>query len=257
MRSAKTVVGNWKMHGLKAALAEVSAIAAGLADAHAVEVAVCPPSTLLAASAEAARGTPLRIGAQDVSDLACGAHTGDLAAAMLADAGAAIVIVGHSERRRDHGETDALVARKARAALAAGLRPIICVGEGLEEHDRGAALEVVRRQLAGSVPEEARGAGFLLAYEPNWAIGTGRTPSPEDIASVHAAIRRATEPFGAPPILYGGSVTGKNAGELMAVEGVDGALVGGASLTAADFLPIVAAAARTAAGASLAPAASR
>ena len=234
MTARKLVAGNWKMNGGLAALAQIDLIASGIAP-YAVDVVICPPFPLIAAAA----GHGVAIGAQDCHAKAAGAHTGCVAAAMLAEAGATFCIVGHSERRTDFHETDADVRAKAEAAIAAGMTAIVCVGETPGERDAGDAVAVVQRQLAGSLP------GMLdktvVAYEPVWAIGTGRTPSNEDIAEMHAAIR--TIVGGNVRILYGGSVKSSNAGELLHIDNVDGALVGGASLTAADFLPIVAAAA--------------
>ncbi len=243
MSPRKLVAGNWKMNGLADALVEIDALREAL-PAPDCDVLVCPPATLI--SRMAALGLP--VGAQDCHPAASGAHTGDLSAEMLSDAGAVAVIVGHSERRADHGETDAMVADKARAAWRAGLLAIICVGETEAERDAGRALEVVGRQLAGSVPDRATAEGMVIAYEPVWAIGTGRTPTLEEIGAVHAFIRAAmVERFGAAigagmRILYGGSVKPSNAAEIFAVADVDGGLVGGASLKAADFLPIVRAA---------------
>jgi triosephosphate isomerase len=204
---------------------------------------VCPPATLVASFAQAARGAPLSIGGQDCHADASGAHTGDIAAEMLADAGAKAVIVGHSERRTDHHESDAQVRAKALAARRAGLIAIVCVGEHRGERETGETLRVVGKQLAGSLPDGATAANLVVAYEPVWAIGTGLTPTPADAAEVHAFIRRQlVERFGREGegirILYGGSVKPSNAAELMAVANVNGALVGGASLKAADFLAI-------------------
>ncbi len=239
------VAGNWKMNGLRASIQEFDAIAAGLPPSIAarVDVAICPPFTLLAKLAEHDR---IAVGGQDCHPEASGAHTGDVSAEMLKDAGAAYVIVGHSERRADHGETDALVRAKARAAHRAGLVAIVCVGETREEREAGRMLEVVAGQLDGSLGDGCTAANTVVAYEPVWAIGTGLTPTVEDVAEVHRDIReRLARRFGAEGegmrILYGGSVKPGNAGELMAVRNVDGALVGGASLKAADFLGILAA----------------
>lgn len=233
MTRRKLIAGNWKMNGNVAALAEIDAIA-DAAMALPVDVAICPPFTLIAA----AGGRGIAIGAQDCYAKASGPHTGCVAAAMLVEAGASYCIVGHSERRADAGETDADVRAKAEAAIVAGMTAIVCVGETLAERDAGEAVNVVKRQLAGSLP------GILdktvVAYEPVWAIGTGRTPSADDIAEIHRAIRMIVGD--AVRILYGGSVKASNAAELLHVDDVDGALVGGASLTAADFNPIVAAA---------------
>lgn len=244
MSLRKLVAGNWKMNGLRASLAELDAIA-GAARAHSgVDVALCLPATLIALGVD--RATDLAIGGQDCHHAAAGAHTGCIAAAMLADAGASLVIVGHSERRTDQGEGDADVRAKAVAAIDAGLSAIICVGESGAERDAGQAVSVVERQLEGSVPVDADGGRMIIAYEPVWAIGTGRTPSVTDVAEMHDAIRaRLNALLGAAGqgvrILYGGSVKPGNAAELMAVANVDGALVGGASLKATDFIPIIAA----------------
>jgi triosephosphate isomerase (TIM) len=246
MALRKLIAGNWKMNGSLEGLAELDAIAAA-ADAHGkVDVAICPPATLIAAAV--ARQPSLAIGAQDCHGAASGAHTGCLSTAMLAEAGAKLIIVGHSERRSDQHESDADVKAKSLAAIAEGLTTIICVGESEAQRDAGEAVAVVTRQLDGSVPTDADSARIIIAYEPVWAIGTGRTPSTADVAEMHAAIRaRLIALFGeagaAVRILYGGSVKPSNAAELLAVTDVDGALVGGASLKAADFVPIIAAAA--------------
>lgn len=234
------IAGNWKMNGLRAAIGELDAMIA--APRGKAELLVCPPFTLVAACAERARGTHVRIGAQDCHPAANGAHTGDIAAEMLADTGASHVIVGHSERRTDHGETDAIVRAKAEAAHRAGLVAIVCIGETLAQRDAGETLGIVARQLEGSLPAGANDSNLVVAYEPVWAIGTGRTPSVDQVAEVHAAIA-ARIPSGV-RILYGGSVKPENAVELMAVAHVHGALVGGASLRAADFLAIAAGADR-------------
>ena len=241
----KLAAGNWKMNGLATALAEVQALNAAH-PAPACEMLLCPPATLLAQMNWAARGTNLRLGGQDCHPDAAGAHTGDISAAMLRDAGAAYVILGHSERRADHGEADALIRAKAQAALAAGLIPIICIGETEAQRDGGTTLEVIGGQLDGSLPDGVTAATLVVAYEPVWAIGTGRTPTIAQIAEVHAFLRaRLTARLGAEAagvrILYGGSVKPSNAVEIFAVPHVDGALVGGASLKAADFGAIVAA----------------
>lgn len=242
------VAGNWKMNGLAASSGEIAAIVAGLdpALAAAVELAICPPATLIARLAAETAGSPLLIGGQDCHARASGAHTGDLSAEMLGDAGASLVIVGHSERRTDHGETDAIVGAKALAARRAGLTVIVCVGETEAERRAGTTLDVVGRQLAGSIPNGLDAAGLVVAYEPVWAIGTGLTPTTADVAEVHAFIReRLSAAMGAAGdgvrILYGGSVKPANARELLSVPHVGGALVGGASLKAADFLAIAAA----------------
>lgn len=233
MTTRKLIAGNWKMNGSSAALTEIDAIASS-AMALAVDVLICPPFTLIAGAC----GRGVAVGAQDCHPKASGAHTGGVSAAMLVEAGATYCIVGHSERRTDNGETDADVRAKAEAAIAAGMTAIVCVGETLAERDAGHAVAVVKRQLAGSLP------GMLdktvIAYEPVWAIGTGRTPSLGDVAEMHAAIRGVVGD--GVRILYGGSVKGANAAELLHVDNVDGALVGGASLTAADFVPIIEAA---------------
>ncbi|VDC32111.1 triose-phosphate isomerase [Pseudogemmobacter humi] len=241
----KIAAGNWKMNGTKASLEEIRALI-GAHPAPGCEMLICPPATLIAAAAEAANGSALTIGGQDCHAAASGAHTGDISAAMLADAGASYVILGHSERRADHGETDAQIAARALAARAAGLTAVICLGETEAERDAGRTLDVIGAQLAGSLPEGADAANTVVAYEPVWAIGTGRTPGLEQIAEVHDFLRaRLIERFGAGAremrLLYGGSVKASNAGEIFAVANVDGALVGGASLKAADFGAIVAA----------------
>lgn len=237
------VAGNWKMNGLKAALAEISRIAEGYDAAlqAKVDLLVCPPATLLVA-ATALEG-PVAVGAQDCHAKVSGAHTGDISAEMLADAGASAVIVGHSERRADHGESDAVVRAKTEAAWRAGLTGIVCVGETRAEREAGAALDVVRGQLAGSLPDGATAATTVIAYEPVWAIGTGLTPTIADIAQMHADMRAVlVARFGAEGagmrLLYGGSVKPENAREILHVADVDGALVGGASLKAETFLPI-------------------
>jgi len=241
------VAGNWKMNGLKRSATELDAMIAGAGPAAAtVELMVCPPAPLITGFVEAARGSPVAIGAQDCHAEAAGAYTGDISAEMLADAGAVAVIVGHSERRSLHHETDALVRAKALAARRAGLTAILCIGETREEREAGRALAVVAGQLDSSVPDGAEPGNLVLAYEPVWAIGTGLTPTSADITEMHAAIRqRLVARFGATAadirILYGGSVKAANAAELMAVSDVDGALVGGASLKAAEFLAIAAA----------------
>ena len=246
MTRRKLVAGNWKMNGATASLAEIDAVVAGLAErsATAVDVALCPPAIMIVAAAARAAASPLAIGGQDCHAAASGAHTGDVAAEMLADAGAASVIVGHSERRTDHGETDAVVMAKAEAALRARLQAIVCVGETEAERDAGQALAVVDRQIRGSTPSGATAANLVIAYEPVWAIGTGRTPTAPEIAEIHAAARETLRAaIGASAdetrILYGGSVKPGNAAEIFALDGVDGALVGGASLKATDFLAIV------------------
>lgn len=239
------VAGNWKMNGLMASLAEAEAMAKGLSS-EATDVLICPPATLVAPLVSRLQGTRIAVGGQDCHPKTSGAHTGDISAEMLKDAGATAVIVGHSERRTDHLESDALVQSKTEAAHRAGLTAIVCVGESAAERQAGQTLTVVSRQLAGSLPEACRAADTIIAYEPVWAIGTGLTPTAADVAEVHAAIRAALAArFGpegqAMRILYGGSVKPSNAKELMAVANVNGALVGGASLKAGDFLGIIAA----------------
>ncbi len=238
------VAGNWKMNGLGPALAEVSGVAAGLArgEAGRAEVALCLPATLISRAAGVA-GPSLLLGGQDCAVRDSGAHTGDVSAPMLRDAGARLVIVGHSERRADHGETDATVRAKAEAAARAGLTAVLCVGETRAERDAGREREVVGAQLDGSVPPGATADGLVIAYEPVWAIGTGLVPTEADVAAVHAFIRDRLGALlpgeaGAVRILYGGSVKPDNARALLAVPDVDGALVGGASLKSADFLAI-------------------
>jgi len=235
------VAGNWKMNGLAASAGELRKIIAGAGKLHDVDVMVCPPATLIASFAAAACGSTVAIGGQNCHALAAGAYTGDIAAEMLRDAGASAVIVGHSERRAHHGETDAMVRDKALAARRAGLLAIVCVGETRAERDAGKARVVVGVQLDGSLPDNAE--NFVVAYEPVWAIGTGLTPTPRDVAEMHGFIReRLSLRFGEKAqsmrILYGGSVKPGNAKELLAVENVDGALVGGASLDAGEFLAI-------------------
>ncbi|HPN07236.1 MAG TPA: triose-phosphate isomerase [Hyphomonadaceae bacterium] len=239
----KLVAGNWKMNGLMASLSEVQAMVTGAASVPGVELAICPPATLAAAIGGALKASSIGLGGQDCHAEKSGAFTGDISAEMWADVGAKYVIVGHSERRTLHGETDAIVSAKASAVIRAGLTPIICVGESLAERDSGRTLDVITTQLAGSVPDAAGQTPVVIAYEPVWAIGTGRTPTVAQVAEVHGAIAAAMEArFGAAGkgirLLYGGSVKPDNAKELMAVAGVDGALVGGASLKAADFLRI-------------------
>jgi triosephosphate isomerase len=236
------VAGNWKMHGLAASVAELEAIIAGAASRPpAADLMICPPATLIASFAKAAAGSPVTIGAQDCHAEVSGAFTGDLSADMLKDAGATAVIVGHSERRNLHGESDEMVKAKAIAADRAGLTAIVCIGETSEEREAGATMARLKRQLDGSLPDKLD--RLVIAYEPVWAIGTGLTPTPKDIAEVHKMIRNylitKDKAIGATVrILYGGSVKPDNAKDLMAVENVNGALVGGASLKAADFLGI-------------------
>lgn len=244
MGRKKLAAGNWKMNGVKAALVEVEALEAAF-PAPNCDVLICPPATLV--SAMAAIGRTVKVGGQDCHAAASGAHTGDISAEILADAGATAVIVGHSERRADHGESDAEVATKAQAAWHAGLTAIICVGETEAERDAGTALEIVGGQMSGSIPEGATGENTVLAYEPVWAIGTGKVPTLADIAEMHGHMRAKlakSHPDEAENIrfLYGGSVKPSNAADIFAVSNVDGALVGGASLKAADFGGIIQAA---------------
>ncbi|MBA4097041.1 MAG: triose-phosphate isomerase [Rhodospirillum sp.] len=244
------IAGNWKMNGSRAQTeALVQDLKGRLASQPglAADLLVCPPAPYVAQAAALTAGSALAVGGQDCHAKQSGAHTGDVSAAMLADAGGRYVIVGHSERRADHGEGSELVAAKAKAAHEAGLIAIVCVGETEAERDRGATLDVISSQLEGSVPADAEAANLVIAYEPVWAIGTGRTPTPEDVATVHAHIRGLLKAwFKDGPemrILYGGSVKGSNAGSLMHVPEVNGALVGGASLKAEEFWAIALAAA--------------
>jgi triosephosphate isomerase len=238
------VAGNWKMNGLTGSATEFEKIIAGAgALVGKADLMICPPATLIARFAEMARGSVIAVGGQDCHAKASGAHTGDIAAEMLADAGASAVIVGHSERRTDHHETDDEVRAKAQAAWRAGLTAIVCIGETRAEREADKTLDIVGRQLSGSLPDGATGANLVVAYEPVWAIGTGLTPTADDVALVHAFIRERLigrfGPDGGPiRILYGGSVKPANATELLAVPHVNGALVGGASLKAEDFLGI-------------------
>ncbi|MBI1261790.1 MAG: triose-phosphate isomerase [Rhizobiales bacterium] len=247
LRIKALVAGNWKMNGLKSARKEVVALGRKLArNKAACDVLICPPATLIAGFREDARTAGVALGGQDCHMQVSGAHTGDISAAMLKDAGARYVIVGHSERRADHGESSAIVRAKAEAAHEAGLIAIICVGETRAERDAGKTLRVISSQLAGSLPLRANAKNTVIAYEPVWAIGTGLTPTTQDVAKVHKAIRaRLEKRFGFDGakmrILYGGSVKPANAAELMAVPNVNGALVGGASLKADDFYGIISA----------------
>jgi triosephosphate isomerase (TIM) len=245
----KLIAGNWKMNGLAS---DGLALAADLAQRLkrgriACDLLVCPPATLLRAVADALAGSGIAVGGQDCHAARSGAHTGDIAAAMLKDAGCSHVILGHSERRADHHESDALIHAKVAGARAAGLVAILCVGETAQQRDSGQALSVVSTQLAGSLPDGMSAAQLVIAYEPVWAIGTGRTPTAADVAAVHGHIRgelrRRVADAAAVRLLYGGSVKPDNARELLHVADVDGALVGGASLKAADFWAIAEAAA--------------
>ncbi len=241
----KLAAGNWKMNGLSDSLAEIAALAAAHPNPG-CDVLICPSATLLARMSDAASGTAVATGGQDCHANASGAHTGDASAEMLADAGASYVILGHSERRADHGETDAEVNAKTEAAWRAGLIAVVCVGETLDEREKGKTLDIVGGQLAGSLPDGVTAANAVVAYEPVWAIGTGKVPTLEEIGEVHDDIRaRLVARFGDDAngirILYGGSVKPSNASEIFAVSNVDGALVGGASLKASDFGGIIAA----------------
>jgi triosephosphate isomerase len=241
------IAGNWKMNGLAASLDEAAAIAAGADELRdRVDAMLCPPASLIAQMRWRTAKTALAIGGQDCHPKASGAHTGDISAEMLKDAGASAVIVGHSERRTDHGETDLLVRSKAEAARRAGLTAIICIGETEAERDSGQTLDVVGQQLAGSVPNGTP-SDIVIAYEPVWAIGTGRTPSAGDIEEVHAHIRNGLDArFGIAGrdvrIVYGGSMKPDNAAAILAIADVNGGLVGGASLKSADFIAILRAA---------------
>lgn len=242
---SKLAAGNWKMNGLGRDLSEIRALISAMGTPS-CEVLICPPATLIDRMRILADETALQVGAQDCHAQASGAHTGDISVAMLADAGATYVIVGHSERRADHGETDALVQAKTDAVLGQRLVAIVCVGETEAQRDAGQTLAVVGAQMRGSMPEGCTAQTVVVAYEPVWAIGTGRTPTLAQIEEVHAFMRSAlTERFGsegaAMRLLYGGSVKPSNASEIFALANVDGALVGGASLKAADFAQIVAA----------------
>ena len=238
------VAGNWKMNGLKASAAELTKVIQGAAGRSAnVDLLVCPPATLVMAFAVQAHGSRVAVGGQDCHAEPSGAFTGDISAEMLADAGASAIIVGHSERRADHGESDQLVRQKAEAAWRAGLTAIVCIGETQQQRDAGQTLDICRRQLSGSLPDRATSDNLVVAYEPVWAIGTGLTPTIADVEQIHRFIREfLTARFNAEGtrmrILYGGSVKPSNDRELMAVANVNGALIGGASLKASDFLAI-------------------
>ncbi len=242
------IAGNWKMHGQSAALAELEALRAGLAPSG-PDILICPPATLLSRAAALTTGSPIALGGQDCHAELSGAFTGDISAEMLRDAGASAVIVGHSERRQVHQESDAEIAAKAQATWRAGLSAIICIGETEAQRVAGEALQICTSQLAGSIPKGLTAQNTAIAYEPIWAIGTGRTPTLADINEVHAHIRaELTRRFGEDGaktrILYGGSVKPSNAAEILALPDVGGALVGGASLKASDFLAIIAGAAK-------------
>ncbi|MFA6020889.1 MAG: triose-phosphate isomerase [Rhodospirillales bacterium] len=239
----KLIAGNWKMNGLLADGVSLASQVAELAKprSHDCDLLICPPFTLLIEALRAVAGTPVAVGGQDCHAKLSGAHTGDVSPQMLTDLGCRYVILGHSERRADHGETDAEVKAKAEAALAANLTPIVCVGETESERDSGKTLEVVGRQLKGSLPEGGTAEKVVIAYEPVWAIGTGRTPTLDEVEEVHAMIRRESGLGAGVRILYGGSMKPSNAKELLALPDVDGGLIGGASLKAADFWAIASA----------------
>ncbi len=247
-KNTPLVAGNWKMNGQREQAGELGKLAEGLEKdpVDSIEVMICPPATLVMPFVELMKDSKVQIGGQDCHTGVSGAHTGDISAEMLADCGVSAIIVGHSERRADHGETDALINAKAQACWRAGVKAIICVGETQGQRGYGLTLDVVRRQLKNAVPDGATAENTIVAYEPVWAIGTGLTPTVDDVTRVHDDIRNVlVERFGAENgggmrLLYGGSVKASNAKELMAVENVDGALVGGASLKADDFLGIIA-----------------
>lgn len=240
----KLAAGNWKMNGTEAALSELNALST-LHPNPAIDVLICPPATLLHRAAQALEDTSIAVGGQDCHAQATGAHTGDVSAEMLKDAGAEYVILGHSERRQDHGEHDEDVRAKARAAMDAGLTTIVCVGESLEQREAANTLDIIGGQMSGSIPDQSTGENLIVAYEPIWAIGTGKVPTLDQIGEVHDFIRaRLERRFGegvgrSVRLLYGGSVKPGNASEIFGVSNVDGALVGGASLKAADFSGIV------------------
>ncbi|CEP35294.1 MULTISPECIES: triose-phosphate isomerase [unclassified Halomonas] len=238
------IAGNWKMHGLMSSLSELSAIGQGLKKHPSeAEAIIFVPATLIYQASECLTNSPVRIGAQDCAIKVFGPHTGDISAEMLKDAGATYVIVGHSERRIDHGETDIIVNSKVEAAWRAGLVPVICIGETLEDSRAGKTLDVLSKQLKGSLPEAAGSESFVIAYEPIWAIGTGLTPTREDIASTHSFIRNELvgllgSPANSVRLLYGGSVNPDNAEEILSIANVDGALVGRAAMQAKDFIAL-------------------
>ncbi len=240
----KIAAGNWKMNGTGAALSELAALNAACPNPG-VDVLICPPASLIHRAADTVQDTQIQIGAQDCHASASGAHTGDTSADMIRDAGGSHVIVGHSERRQDHGETDAAVRAKTEAALANDLIAIVCIGETLDQREAGETLDVIRTQLDGSLPDQCPEGQVVIAYEPVWAIGTGRIPTLSQIGEVHDVIRVELETrYGTTlgqliPLLYGGSVKAANAGDIFAVANVDGALVGGASLKSDDFAPII------------------
>ncbi|MCX8953150.1 triose-phosphate isomerase [Ruegeria sp. NA] len=240
----RLAAGNWKMNGTGAALSELEALCKSHPDAS-VDILICPPATLLSRAADTVRGSAVTVGGQDCHAASAGAHTGDISAEMLLDAGATSVILGHSERRVDHEEHDEDIRAKARAAMDAGLKAIICVGESLEQREAANTLDIIGGQMSGSIPDQATGENLIIAYEPIWAIGTGKVPTFDEIGEVHDFIRaRLERRFGegvgrSVRLLYGGSVKPSNAAEIFAVSNVDGALVGGASLKAGDFTGII------------------
>ena len=239
------IAGNWKMNGLKSSLSEAEALLSGLGNDANADVLICPPATLIDSMSKVFSGSAASVGGQDCHANVSGANTGDISAEMLADLGADYVIVGHSERRTDHGETNAIVREKAYAALRAGLTPIVCIGETLEQREAGQTLDVLGDQTANSIPTGVSGDKFVIAYEPVWAIGTGLIPEISDIDTAHSFLRDKLRSLGlenadSVRLLYGGSVKPGNAAEILAVQEVNGALVGGASLKAADFLGIIA-----------------
>ncbi len=242
----KLAAGNWKMNGLGASLAELEALGQAVEHSGGADILICPPASLITRAAAVAKPLGIRIGGQDCHANTSGAHTGDIAADMLADAGASYVIVGHSERREDHHEDDATIRAKAQAAHAASLVAIICIGESEAQRDARQTLDVLAAQLEGSCPDEATATNTVVAYEPIWAIGTGKVPTQDQIVEVHDFLRgKLSARFGSGAddfsLLYGGSVKAANAASIFEAENVDGALVGGASLKASDFAPIVAA----------------
>ncbi|WP_170480302.1 triose-phosphate isomerase [Ruegeria arenilitoris] len=240
----KLAAGNWKMNGTATSLAELEKLSSLYPNPD-IDILICPPATLLHRAAQAVQANSVIVGGQDCHALVAGAHTGDLSAEMLKDAGAEYVILGHSERRQDHGESDELVRAKAIAAKDAGLIAIVCVGESLEQREAAETLDVIGEQMSGSIPDQPIGENLVVAYEPIWAIGTGKVPTLDQICEVHDFMRAKLEDrFGAASassirLLYGGSVKPKNASEIFSVSNVDGALVGGASLKAEDFSGII------------------
>ncbi len=240
----KLAAGNWKMNGTGSSLTELKSLSK-MHPAPTIDILICPPATLLHRAAQSVVGEGVSIGAQDCHPASSGAHTGDVSADMIKDAGASAVIVGHSERREDHAENNEDVRSKAKAAMDAGLTAIVCVGESLAQRDAAETLDIVGNQLAGSIPEQSNGENLVVAYEPIWAIGTGKVPTLDQIQEVHDFIRESlVQRFGKETgtsirLLYGGSVKPDNAADIFAVSNVDGALVGGASLKAVDFSAIV------------------